>query len=188
MLRRRGHAMNQNLLRNIGLWRRALCASGGLVCAAGLWGAVAVAHAAPARPTLTELPIASLPRQDSLKAPERIETSSEDLPFEVVVPPERRDIAKLKKQAGGYGTYQHWLTLKALTNDVCLRSAAATRVEDRDQVVIYGYQGYPSQMVSVRAERLSLDRGPALVVDDFLVEPISGHVKHAATTRVPLLK
>lgn len=171
-----------------GRWRRARSVCSGLVCSAALWGAAAVAHGATARPTLAQLPIASLPRQDSLKAPERVETTSEDLPFEIVVPAERQSFAKLKTQANSYGSYQHLLTLKARDKDVCLRAAGSSRSEDRDQVVLAGYSNYPNQVVSVRAERLSLEGGPALVVDDFFVDPAAAQVKREATRRLPLVK
>lgn len=181
--------MNPNPHRSFGLSRRALRACSGLVCALGLWGAAAVAHGAPGRPTLAELPIASLPRLDSLKTPEQVEITSEDLPFEVVFPTDRPVQKKGKAAAVSY-TYVHWLTLRARAKEVCLSAggAAGTRTEDRDHIEMYGYSHNDNQIFSVRAERLSLDQGPALVVDDFFVAPTSGKVERGATTRVPLLK
>lgn len=159
------------------------------LCTAGLWAPAA--QAAPGRPTLAQIPIVSLPRQEALKAPEKVEASSENLPFEVIFPADRPK-ENQKKPANSYGEYQHWLSLKALKSDICLRStgASASRAEERDQLELYGYTGYgyPDQVLSVRAERLELDQSPALVVEDYFVSPRAGHAGHAATTRVPMIK
>jgi hypothetical protein len=124
-----------------------------------------------------------------LKLPEQVETTSEDLPFEVVVPADR-PVVKKGKQASVSYTYVHFLTLRARAKDVCLSAggAAGTRTEDRDHIEMYGYSYTENQIFSVRAEHLSLEQGPALVVDDFFVAPASGNVKRAVTTRVPLAK
>jgi len=169
--------------------RRTLCTA--LLCAAGLW-APAAAQSAPARPTLAQFPIVSMPRQEALTLPDKVEQTSTDLPFEVIFPPGRpKQDKKAKKSAdGSYGEYQHWLTLKAGGNDVCLRATGASmsRSEDRDKLEFYSYSGYPQQVVSVRAERLELDKTPELVIEDFFVSARAGHVQHASTTRVPLVK
>jgi len=122
-----------------------------------------------------------------LKVPEKIEGTSEDLPFEVVIPPKRPSLAKLKQATKSY-EYQHLVTLRARDKDVCLRGVGSSRIEDRDQIIVAGYVSYPMQAVAVRAERLSLDGGPALVADDFFVDPASGNVRREVSRRVPLVK
>jgi len=161
------------------------------LCAAGLWTPAAIAEATPGRPALSQIPIVSLPRQEALKAPDKVEETSENLPFEVIFPADRPKENK-KPGPSSYGEYQHWLSLKALKSDVCLRAsgASASRAAERDQLELYGYTGYgyADQVLSVRAERLDLDKNPALVVEDYFVSPRAGHAGHAATTRVPLVK
>jgi len=178
--------------RTIQLSRRTknLCALA--LCAAGLWAPATVAEAAPGRPTLSRIPIVSLPRQEALKAPEKVEETSETLPFEVIVPADRPKENKKKQSGDSYGEYQHWLSLRALKGDTCLRNggASASRTEDRDQLELYSYSGYAyaDQVITVRAERLELGKNPALLVEDYFVAPRAGHASHAATTRVPLIK
>lgn len=162
-----------------------------LLCAAGLW-LPSVAQSAPTRPTLAQFPIVSLPRQEALTLPASVEETSENLPFEVIMPADRpkEDKKAKKRNNSSYGEYQHWLTLKAQGNDVCLRATGASmsRAEDKDQLDFYSYAGYPEQVVSVRAERLELDKTPELVVEDFFVSARAGHARHGSTTRVPLVK
>ncbi len=163
-----------------------VCAA--VACAAALW-APGVAESAPARPTLTQFPIVSLPQQDALTVPESVEETSDDLPFEVILPPDRPKHDK-KSPNSGYGEYQHWLTLKARGNDVCLRTSGGsmTRSENRDRIEFYSYSGHPQQVVTVRAERLELDETPELVFEDYFVSARAAHARHASTTRVPLVK
>lgn len=162
-----------------------------LSCAAGLWTLGAAAQAAPARPTLDQFPLVSLPRQEALPLPEQVQETSDNLPFEVILPADRPKYdKKTKGSVASDGAYQHWLTLKAGDRDVCLRSnnASMTRNEDRDRLEFYSYSGQPEQIVSVRSERLELGARPELVVEDFFVSPRAGHARHASTTRVPLVK
>lgn len=163
-----------------------------LVCATGLWTLGAVAEAASARPTLAQFPIVSLPRQEALSLPTSVAETSANLPFEVILPPDRPKLdKKAKKRAVSVsGEYQHWLSLKARTEDTCLRTsgASASRTEDRDRLEFYSYSGYPEQIASVRAERLEFDKTPELVIEDFFVSARAGHVRHASSTRVPLVK
>lgn len=170
---------------------RRLCPA--LLCAAGLW-APSVAQSAPTRPTLTQFPMVSVPQPDAQVLPDEVTESSADLPFEIIFPEDRpKDERKAKRVATGYseyGEYQHWLTLKARDNGVCLRStnASMTRSEDRDTLDFSSYSGYPQDVVSARAERLSLGKTPELVIEDFFVSPRAGHALRAMTTRVPLVK
>ncbi|HEU5072889.1 MAG TPA: hypothetical protein VFU02_01925 [Polyangiaceae bacterium] len=160
-------------------------------CAAGLWTLAAAAQAAPARPTLAQFPLVSLPRPEALSLPDQVQETSENLPFEVILPDDRPKYEKKTKGSViNYDQYQHWLTLKARERDVCLRSngASMARSEDRDRLEFYNYAGQPEQIRSVRSERLELHTRPELVVEDFFVSPRAGHARHASTTRVPLVK
>ena len=165
-----------------------------LLGAAALCSVDAVAEAAPPRPTLARLPIVSLPRQEALAVPTVVDTSSENLPFELILPADRPKETKQKKSSNSY-EYQHWLSLRALRHDVCLRAngANAARSEDRDQLEFYNYSGYAEQIGSVRAERLEFSsadpqRGAELVVEDYFVSPRAAKARHASTTRVPLVQ
>jgi hypothetical protein len=186
--------MNSSTRKTPGLSQRTLRCSSGLLCAAGLWAAAGVAQAETRRPTLSEMPIASLPRQESIKVPEGIRETSEALPFEIVYPQGHPAAEQAKKRAkkvvSASGEYEHLLTLRARSNDLCLRSngASVERNEDRDRLHFHGYSGYGDQIFAVRAERLTLEKGPALVVDDYFVAPRAGIVEHGSTTELPLVK
>ena len=193
MTRERTHAMQPTRLSQ--RVRRSCTVA---LCAAGLGAPAAVAEAAPGRPTLAQIPIVSLPRQEALPTPDKVEESSENLPFEIIFPADRPKENKKKGVSSSYGEYTHWLSLRALKGDLCLRNgnAAASRPQDRDQVELYGYSGYSyaDQVLSVRAERLELGpqpgggQGPMLVAEDYFVSPRSGHARFASATRVPLVK
>lgn len=172
-----------------------------LLCAVGLWAEGASAQPTPSRPWLSQFPIVSLPRQEALSRPDRVEETSQNLPFEVIFPPDRPKTDKPAKKdaSSSYGAHQHWLTLAARSGDVCLRTSGGgsvgrspvvgrAGVEDRDQVEFYSYSGYAEQIASVRAERLEQGETPELVVEDFFVSARAGHVRRASTTHVPLVK
>lgn len=149
------------------------------------------------RPTLDQLPPASLTSLAALSAPDQVQRTSDRLPFSIEIPEERkrREVEakksrKVKKKASAsYASYEHRLTLVANAADVCLSSADTTssRLENRDSLQLHRYRGYRPRVQTVRAERLVQGERPQLLVEDFFVDVDTDQARRAGKTVVPLV-
>ena len=184
------HYRQQKRLRR----RLSIAAALGFAC---LWSTPGVARPSRynvhQRPTVNQLPVASLTPLGALSAPEQVQRTSADLPFSVEVPEERKKRAAAKrvdkkKAATSYSAYEHRLTLEANTTDTCLSSAdgGGSRVQNRDLLQLYRYNGYRPRGQTVRAERLVDGKEPELLVEDFFVDVETDQVRRVSKTVVRL--